>query len=921
MRAKTAALVDIGLAHLGRFAFFTRDNPFLSSTAALDLPASQRRAIADLLEQAISPRDWLSSAQGQRLLGRIRIGCVPRDVQLVSSSGGPTVGVESVHAFVHAPLFWWLVSILWTISVGRRLDSVVDGRVTGYRLATRFVQRPAHHSVMFRPDRSSYAKWKGFPSTQAAGYPGETLAATTVDLRDFYYSVVAPPSRIVAAFASAAGEEIEMPAHAAVLTDLLDALHGEYAARFRAAQPRGPVEDGALPLPVGPPSSRILANLVMFLVADDLVANPDVIDAATYADDVVLLSRTLPEVRETTPEYLERLAIASSSSAALRAPSVASLALLKLGLEKSSTVLVRAEAGDGDAEPPPDEPEPLDPYIEGDPSPEWGGGLRTILRAPYKRDRVPRKLVHDIRRLVDEIRVGLDRTEAQTRVRAIIDSLDNAHFLAVRPYWADLLVAAITVLGPSAVPSLSYQFEELARSLEPPEEASPQAVEALNFGLRASWIHALGLAVSVSLGHAEREALRADAPQLITGGPIGDLTSDPVVAYARRLRARRLIDPAFVAVPLAEFSEWTGPLIGESAASEFLEWSSVQATGKAHQELTKNLARAVRFVALHEACLAVHIWAGPRDNDWLERVFELLSSQPLVADEALGELQALAGDALQPVAARVPELEEERAQLILRIAMPSMPVSADQLRVLMEDDRATHGNIVRDARSATMHVVLTAIKRKADLLVLPEWTVPLEVVPWLMERAANSQLLIVAGQAPTVRDGTYSNAIWVGIPLRDSDARRACLVPPPREKGYLSPEERSRLDTAGLARLPSGGPVPVYQWRGFTFASLICFEFADIATRQWLHDSADVLTVSSLNRDWRYFDAIQEATTRDNYCLTVCVNTGAYPGTRIMRPTTSAKALAASVHGSEDATIVTRVIDLTPIVAASPDRA
>jgi hypothetical protein len=141
-------------------------------------------------------------------------------------------------------------------------------------------------------------------------------------------------------------------------------------------------------------------------------------------------------------------------------------------------------------------------------------------------------------------------------------------------------------------------------------------------------------------------------------------------------------------------------------------------------------------------------------------------------------------------------------------------------------------------------------------------------------------------------------------------------VPPPREKAFLSPHEEAALNAAGIGRGPAPPPVPTYSWHGITFASLLCFEFADITTRQTLRRSADVLTVSSLNRDWRYFDAIQSATTRDNYCLTVCVNTGAYPGTRIMRPTGSEKAVIASVHGSDDPTVVSRLIDLAPIVAA-----
>lgn len=465
------------------------------------------------------------------------------------------------------------------------------------------------------------------------------------------------------------------------------------------------------------------------------------------------------------------------------------------------------------------------------------------------------------------------------------------------------------------MPALTDHFDKLARSLDAPPGATQETIDALYFGLRAAWIHALAQGLSVALGRAERAAFESEFPELISGGPIGDLRSASVVKYANRLRARRLVDPDFVATPLAEFTDWPGPLIGEAASADFLEWSGTVKPRERRAGLRKTLPKSVRFVTLHEACLALHVWAGTREDKWLEDAFDLMSSQPLVADDSLGELLALSRDALEPRDATIPE-EEDLEPLPVRIAMPSMPVSEVQLQALLDEDRGIQGTVAREARRATMHVVLTAEKREADILVLPEWAVPAELVPWLMERAAIKQMLVVAGQAPSLSNGEYSNRLWVGIPLRDDRGRRSCLIPPPREKNYLSPHEKASLKASGIDWESRPGEVPTYRWRGFSFASLICFEFADIRTRQSLQHTADVLTVSSLNRDWRYFGAVQEATTRDNYCLTICVNTGAYPGTQIMRPTGSAKSLAASVHGSEDATIVTRVIDLAPIVAA-----
>ena len=235
----------------------------------------------------------------------------------------------------------------------------------------------------------------------------------------------------------------------------------------------------------------------------------------------------------------------------------------------------------------------------------------------------------------------------------------------------------------------------------------------------------------------------------------------------------------------------------------------------------------------------------------------------------------------------------------------------NQLAALLADDQSALGQIAGVLRSATKTIVNAAARRRAHVLVLPEWSLLPEQLTWVMNRAADARILLIGGQTPFVAGSAYSNRLWTGIPITDSGAHRACLVPPPRQKRYLSPHELAELK-ATEASIPTNGPkaIPTYRWRGATFSSLICFEFADISTRQQLRACADVVTVSSLNMDWRYFDAVQESMTRDSYCLTVCVNTGEYPGTRIMRPTKSENSSIAAVHGSDDPIVLTRVVDL-----------
>ena len=323
----------------------------------------------------------------------------------------------------------------------------------------------------------------------------------------------------------------------------------------------------------------------------------------------------------------------------------------------------------------------------------------------------------------------------------------------------------------------------------------------------------------------------------------------------------------------------------------------------------------MRFVQLHEICIALHLWVnGPEEEgDWLSDAFSLLRQQPLVQHDQVKDLWARASACIEPAARDATALDGIPS---LRFALPSVPIEETQLEALLKGDATTLGAIASRARRRVRSIVGISTRNKADVLVLPEWSLPPQQLPWLMKRAADKKMLVIAGETPAVARGEYRNRIWTGIPIQDSATHRECLVVPPREKRYLSPAEIELIDAAEATHANTDASVPVYDWRGIRFASLVCFEFADIATRMQLQAGADLLTVSSFNKDWRYFDAIQESTTRDNYCLTVCVNTGTFPGTKIMRPTSSAMAVAASVHGSEDPAVVSRKIDMLPIVAA-----
>ena len=915
-------LLRAGIDHLGRFSFQKRDNPFVSSRAALDLSPVRYQQLIQLLDGELDPRQWLKGP-GRAAMRGVRIGLVPRGPHLVAEQGELVAGIESVHAFLQAPLFWWLVSILWSITVARSVDPLLGDAIKGYRAHPKFLKDPDSEGRMLRNSGNAYRSWLEYPGEVAEENRGVTLAANKVDVRAFYYSVNAGPRLILNRFFAARDSRAPQSRHARVLTTLLEALHERYAERCAEIEPRRSDlgYEGAMPLPVGPPSSQLLANMVMALALEEVCANQEVVGAAAYADDVIVMTPALPGIQEEPAGYFARLGLCEAAEPyPLRAKALAGIARLQLNLDKCEiTYSRRAEEA---AERVPPEAGGLsllmkefaagdwDPYLESDPEPEWGGlPVTTVLRSPRRSDRVPQQLVDELREMVGEIRVGLTPEELQGRYERLHQGLDHGHLLALQPYWRELLVIAIVTKGMEEVEVLTADLRTVMEALRMPSGANEKAREALKFGLRASWIQALAQAIAVATDEEERTMLAEAIPEL-------DLPPEPAkmqttIKHAMRIRQRRLLPSSLVAAPLAEFTDWRGRLIGKGAFSDFIEWTR-QLDSDAAEQLAVAVERAVRFIPLHECCLGIHLWAGLGREDWLELAFKVLGAQPLMQSNLVLQLKQVALRHLDP--------DNHRAgdgyQQLLAVAMPSLEVNEEQLKLTLEKDWTGLGDIFKKSRANLAKILDAAEDSRARFLVLPEWSVAAQQLPELFEKAGYEGMLVIAGQAPEVISNVYRNSLWTGIPVVDAGKHRACLVPPPRQKQVLSPEEEKVLKKHNAVKAPASEEVAVYSWRGMRFGSLICFEFADVGVRQRLRFKADLVTVSSLNHDWRYFDAVQDATTRDNYCLSVCVNTGAYPGTRITRPTSSEMAVVASVHGSGHPVLITKRIDLTPIVAA-----
>lgn len=911
--------IHLAEQHLGRVAYRTRDNPYLRLAAVTKLDASSRRVLTAVLDGDLTARQ-LACLDKVLARGHVGLGVLPRELQLLVRDGAQ-VGVESLLAFAEVSRFWWLVSYLWCFEVGRAVDRRIADSVLAYRFHPRFLRSPATSGRMFRKPPRITKKFADIAHQVSEAHDGSVVATATVDLRGYYYSVTAPPSEIVRSFIRSTESKVHLSTRGRALTVLLDSAHKRYAEEDRRLQPRG-ANAGSMswPLPVGLPSSQVLANLIMAVVLDDLATLPSIAGVAAYADDALILSPTLPDVGELAPTYLDRLGVlldGDGEERVLNSPRGSRLASLvvaeeKCGISYSRAPRARREtalAGSDEDDEGFTHVTALDPYLDPVVDADWGGRLRTVLRAPFKRDRVPRERIAEIRALVDEIRVGADQEYVESVLVQLLNDLDSAAILELRSYWPELIACAYFAGGAEAVDALLTRASSAIESLEPPAHANEALREAMESGLQFSIAQALAEGLAVARGTQRvSPSLDKDVLNRATGGSRAAINQ-----RVRRIRANKFVSAEMISAPLSEFTSWDGPLFGAAAYEGFESWATTEDADEVTDVLEELIGQAKRFIPLHDICIAVHLWVRPDHRGWRALAFRVFRAQPLVDGEGVTDLHARARRALRlDSGARVDNLLSYRVQ----VGAPSIGISEDQLKARIRNDRSAISRVARAARIGVRNLLDDATAKRVDVMVFPEWSLPATLLPHVSDVAARRRMLIVGGEAPRVSGGNYLNRVWTVIPITDGGGRRHCLVPPPREKRHLSHVEQRDIADAGIVHSPGTGPIPVYEWRGIGFASLICFEFADIRIREELRPDADLLTVSSWNTDWRYFDAIQDATTRDNYCVTMCVNTSQFPGTRLTRPVVSEKSVALSVHGSQWPAVVVKRIDLLPVIVA-----
>ena len=224
----------------------------------------------------------------------------------------------------------------------------------------------------------------------------------------------------------------------------------------------------------------------------------------------------------------------------------------------------------------------------------------------------------------------------------------------------------------------------------------------------------------------------------------------------------------------------------------------------------------------------------------------------------------------------------------LLVAVGSAKLSTDDFNAVL--DRCPNRGYDRYKQFAD--VIDEAIRRHADMLVLPENFLPFEWIPVVARLCANNDLALVTGiEHFVIKDpndesnGMVYNLTVTILPYSDNDYKFAHISY--HNKVAYSPMERSAIIERGY-KFVEGNTYQLFGWRDVWFPVYCCFELASIHDRAIFQEYADMLVAVEWNKDIPYYSNILESLSRDLHCYCIQANSSDYGDVRIVAPKDSA---------------------------------
>lgn len=246
----------------------------------------------------------------------------------------------------------------------------------------------------------------------------------------------------------------------------------------------------------------------------------------------------------------------------------------------------------------------------------------------------------------------------------------------------------------------------------------------------------------------------------------------------------------------------------------------------------------------------------------------------------------------------------------IKIAIANLKVDEKDIECALREDKKT--NISFERQSKLYDLLNSAKREEVKLLVMPEVSIPVSWLPFMLAFSRRNQIGIIFGLEHWTIDGYVFNILIEALPFKICDKYNATMMLA-RIKNHYAPQESEIIENCRLKKGNEKLASYYYHsvtWNGVSFASYNCFELADISHRVIFKSKVDMLIACVWNRDTNYYQHILESTVRDIHCYTIHSNTSQFGGSCVLQPTKTATKNILSVKGGDNACILTTVLDI-----------
>jgi hypothetical protein len=200
----------------------------------------------------------------------------------------------------------------------------------------------------------------------------------------------------------------------------------------------------------------------------------------------------------------------------------------------------------------------------------------------------------------------------------------------------------------------------------------------------------------------------------------------------------------------------------------------------------------------------------------------------------------------------------------------------------------------------------------ADLFLLPECSVPYELISSFAKYSEKNQMSIIAGLEHWKVKSISLNFIVTILPIEVNGVNDSIVVY--RLKNHYSHHEE--MDVRGndnIVPKPLKYRYDLFNWKGLYFSPYYCVELADIIHRSIFKSKVDLIISSEWNQDTNYFSSIVESLSRDLHCYVAQVNNSEYGDSRLTQPTKTEKKDLIRLKGGLNNTILVGEIDINSL--------